>query len=181
MFGCFFRRAASYREPNCTGVRERILLRQRPLRILLLAFLIMFQGYGVMNGNPAHALKTKLELRPDQAGCWRGRVARCFGERPLEAGAEESPLGCPAGLKLVTPPLPSMVNPEMAVLLIATLTPFAVPCRSSLHPATLGGLSASPPSARDPPMFRPVSGGPISVRNATNTTATTGNSPGRGT
>ncbi|CAK9043903.1 Mycosubtilin synthase subunit A [Durusdinium trenchii] len=46
-----------------------------PVRILLLAFLIMFQGYGVMNGNPAHALKTKLELRPDQAGAFQDATA----------------------------------------------------------------------------------------------------------
>lgn len=36
-----------------------------PVRMLLLAFMIMFQGYGVMNGNPVHALKMKLQIAPD--------------------------------------------------------------------------------------------------------------------
>ena len=46
-----------------------------PVRILLLAFMIMFQGYGVMNGNPAHALKMKLDLLPSEAAAFQDATA----------------------------------------------------------------------------------------------------------
>eukprot|EP00435_Cladocopium_sp_Y103_P040768 s901_g11.t1 len=46
-----------------------------PVRILLLAFMIMFQGYGVMNGNPAHALKMKLDLPPSEAAAFQDATA----------------------------------------------------------------------------------------------------------
>ena len=46
-----------------------------PVRILLLAFMIMFQGYGVMNGNPAHALKMKLDLPPSEAAAFQNATA----------------------------------------------------------------------------------------------------------
>ncbi|CAJ1343120.1 unnamed protein product [Effrenium voratum] len=38
-----------------------------PVRILLVAFMFMFQGYGCMVGAPQHALKHKLEITHDQA------------------------------------------------------------------------------------------------------------------
>lgn len=46
-----------------------------PVRILLLAFMIMFQGYGVMNGNPARALKMKLDLPPSEAAAFQNATA----------------------------------------------------------------------------------------------------------
>eukprot|EP00442_Polarella_glacialis_P019413 CAMPEP_0115053092 /NCGR_PEP_ID=MMETSP0227-20121206/3310_1 /TAXON_ID=89957 /ORGANISM="Polarella glacialis, Strain CCMP 1383" /LENGTH=440 /DNA_ID=CAMNT_0002437345 /DNA_START=49 /DNA_END=1371 /DNA_ORIENTATION=- len=46
-----------------------------PVRMLLLAFMFMFQGYGAMVGNPQHALKVKLELGPDQAGAFQDATA----------------------------------------------------------------------------------------------------------
>lgn len=46
-----------------------------PVRILLPAFMIMFQGYGVMNGNPAHALKMKLDLPPSEAAAFQNATA----------------------------------------------------------------------------------------------------------
>eukprot|EP00438_Fugacium_kawagutii_P006979 Skav233376 [mRNA] locus=scaffold1038:71706:72995:+ [translate_table: standard] len=45
------------------------------VRILLLAFMIMFQGYGVMNGNPAHALKMKLDLPESEAAAFQDATA----------------------------------------------------------------------------------------------------------
>ncbi|CAJ1349110.1 unnamed protein product [Effrenium voratum] len=55
--------------------QEHVQEEQPPVRILLLAFMIMFQGYGVMNGNPQHALKMKLDLHPDQAAAFQDACA----------------------------------------------------------------------------------------------------------
>eukprot|EP00933_Yihiella_yeosuensis_P044700 TRINITY_DN39966_c0_g1_i1.p1 TRINITY_DN39966_c0_g1~~TRINITY_DN39966_c0_g1_i1.p1 ORF type:complete len:469 (+),score=62.23 TRINITY_DN39966_c0_g1_i1:149-1555(+) len=46
-----------------------------PVKILLLAFMFMFQGYGVMNGNPAHALKHELGITQAQAGAFQNATA----------------------------------------------------------------------------------------------------------
>ncbi|CAE7248873.1 mycA [Symbiodinium natans] len=46
-----------------------------PVRILLLAFMFMFQGYGAMVGNPQHALKHKLGITHDQAADFQEATA----------------------------------------------------------------------------------------------------------
>jgi len=73
----------SYEMGSPTRENDRSVLLQEeqpvqdppPVKSLLLAFLIMFQGYGVMNGNPQHALKMKLDLAPDQAGAFQDATA----------------------------------------------------------------------------------------------------------
>lgn len=45
------------------------------VRILLLAFMFMFQGYGVMNGNPQHALKIKLNLPDSESAAFQNATA----------------------------------------------------------------------------------------------------------
>ncbi|CAJ1435574.1 unnamed protein product [Effrenium voratum] len=46
-----------------------------PVRILLVAFMFMFQGYGCMVGAPQHALKHKLEITHDQAADFQEATA----------------------------------------------------------------------------------------------------------
>lgn len=56
---------------------EPILLDQDPppVRILLIAFMFMFQGYGCMVGAPQHALKTKLGIEHSQAAAFQEATA----------------------------------------------------------------------------------------------------------
>eukprot|EP00746_Dinoflagellata_sp_MGD_P168061 gnl/MRDRNA2_/MRDRNA2_99182_c0_seq1.p1 gnl/MRDRNA2_/MRDRNA2_99182_c0~~gnl/MRDRNA2_/MRDRNA2_99182_c0_seq1.p1 ORF type:complete len:462 (+),score=39.00 gnl/MRDRNA2_/MRDRNA2_99182_c0_seq1:55-1386(+) len=46
-----------------------------PVYILLLTMMFMFQGYGVMNGNPVHALKLKLDIQPDESAAFQNATA----------------------------------------------------------------------------------------------------------
>eukprot|EP00913_Durusdinium_trenchii_P001105 g1013.t1 len=46
-----------------------------PVRILLIAFMCMFQGYGCMVGGPAHALKHKLGISHEQAAEFQDATA----------------------------------------------------------------------------------------------------------
>lgn len=59
------------------GGDEPILLDQDPppVRILLIAFMFMFQGYGCMVGAPQHALKTKLGIEHSQAAAFQEATA----------------------------------------------------------------------------------------------------------
>ena len=59
------------------GQDEPILVDQDPppVRILLIAFMFMFQGYGCMVGAPQHALKTKLDIPHEQAAAFQEATA----------------------------------------------------------------------------------------------------------
>jgi len=46
-----------------------------PVRILLFAFMFMFQGYGAMVGTPQHALKVKLGIHGDGAAAFQEATA----------------------------------------------------------------------------------------------------------
>jgi hypothetical protein len=57
------------------GERDNVSDDPPPVYILMLAFMFMFQGYGVMNGNPQHVLKVKLGIGHDQAAAFQNAAA----------------------------------------------------------------------------------------------------------
>ncbi|CAK9071336.1 Hypothetical protein (Fragment) [Durusdinium trenchii] len=59
------------------GADEELIDEQDPppVRILLIAFMCMFQGYGCMVGGPAHALKHKLGISHEQAAEFQDATA----------------------------------------------------------------------------------------------------------
>lgn len=55
--------------------RETTEYDRAPVRILLFAFMFMFQGYGIMNGNPQHVLKVKLNISHEDSGAFQNATA----------------------------------------------------------------------------------------------------------
>jgi len=62
-------------DSSADDLKEVAAEEKEPVKILLLCFMFMFQGYGVMVGGPAHALKHQLALPAEEAAAFQDAAA----------------------------------------------------------------------------------------------------------